>query len=90
MSLVLHDPEPLVCHEEPICRDGELVGYVTSGAFGHTLGRAVALGWVEHRDGVGRDFLESGRWEVDIALTRHRVRPSLRPPYDPKGERMRG
>ena len=41
---VLDDPEPLLYHDEPIWRDGALVGRITSGAYGHTLGRAVGLG----------------------------------------------
>ena len=42
----LNDPEPLVYHNEPILRDGEIVSYVTSGNYGHTLGGAIAMGYV--------------------------------------------
>ncbi|HXH83282.1 MAG TPA: FAD-dependent oxidoreductase [Candidatus Tectomicrobia bacterium] len=88
--LTLENPEPLVYHDEPIWRDGELVGRVTSGAYGHTLGRAVALGYVTHPDGVTDAFVQSGRWEVEIACERHPARAQLDPPYDPKGLRVRG
>src|SRR5881296_1766540 len=50
--LVLDDREPLLYHDEPIWRDGTLVGRITSGAYGHTIGRAIGLGYVEHPDGV--------------------------------------
>ena len=66
----LDDPEPLLYHDEPVWRDGALVGRITSGAYGHTLGRAVGLGFVEHPDGVTDAFVATGRWEVEIACER--------------------
>ena len=83
-------PEPLLYHDEPVWRDGELVGRITSGAYGHTVGRAVGLGYVAQPDGVSDAFVESGRWEVEIACERHRARAQLAPPYDPKSLRVRG
>ncbi len=38
---------------------------------------------------VTRDFISSGDWEIEIAGQRHEARASLRPLYDPKGERVR-
>ena len=86
----LDDPEPLLYHDEPIWRDGELVGRITSGAYGHTLGRAVGMGYVAHPGGVSDAFVESGRWELEIACERHHARPHLAPPYDPRSLRVRG
>jgi 4-methylaminobutanoate oxidase (formaldehyde-forming) len=85
----LEDAEPLLYHDEPIWRDGELVGRITSGAYGHTLGRAVGMGYVTHSDGVTDAFVESGRWELEIACERHRARAQLAPPHDPKSLRVR-
>jgi 4-methylaminobutanoate oxidase (formaldehyde-forming) len=89
LVFVLDDPEPLLYHDEPIWRDGTLVGRIASGAYGHTLGRAVGLGWVGHPDGVTEAYVTSGRWEVEIACERHRARAQLEPPYDPKSLRVR-
>lgn len=86
---LLDDPEPLLYHAEPIWRDGELVGRISSGAYGHTLGRAIGLGWVTHADGVSDQFVESGRWEVEVACERIPARAQLAPPYDPKSRRVR-
>jgi len=86
----LEDPEPLLYHDESIWRDGELVGRITSGAYGHTLGRAVGMGYVAHPDGVSDAFVDSGRWELEIACERHRAHAQLTPPYDPKSLRVRG
>jgi 4-methylaminobutanoate oxidase (formaldehyde-forming) len=84
------DPAPLLYHDEPIWRDGQLVGRITSGAYGHTLGRAVGMGYVTHADGVTDAFVASGRWELEIACERHRARANLAPPYDPESLRVRG
>ncbi len=89
VQFALDDPEPLLYHNEPILRDGEIVGYLTSGNYGHTLGRAIGLGYVNHPDGVDADFVNSGSYEIDVACERFPAKASLRPMYDPKSERMR-
>ena len=85
----LEDPEPLLRHGEVIWRDGVRVGYVRTGAFGFTLGAAVGLGSVEADEPVTQGYLDAGTWEIEIAGRRYAARPSLRPIYDPKGERIR-
>jgi 4-methylaminobutanoate oxidase (formaldehyde-forming) len=89
VQFALEDPEPLLYHNEPIYRDGEIVGHLTSANYGHALGRAVGLGYVKHADGADRAFIESGRYEIEVACTRVPATASLRPLYDPKGERIR-
>ncbi len=85
----LEDPEPLVYHNEPIWRDGKLVGRVTSGAYGHSLGRSLCMGYVSAEAPVTPDALLSGTYEIEIASTRFAARPSLKPFYDPKSDRVR-
>ena len=90
VTFTIDEGEPLMLHEEPIYRDGALVGATTSGAFAFTLGRPISMGYVNHPDGVDRDFVMAGRYEIDIAGNHFPATPHLQPPYDPKGERMRG
>jgi 4-methylaminobutanoate oxidase (formaldehyde-forming) len=85
----LDDPDALLYHDEPVWRDGALVGRITSGAYGHTLGRAIGLGFVEDAGGVTDAFVAAGRWEVEIACARVAARAQLAPPYDPKSLRVR-
>jgi glycine cleavage system aminomethyltransferase T/glycine/D-amino acid oxidase-like deaminating enzyme len=89
VQFLLEDPEPLLYGSEPIFRDGELVGYLNSGGYGHTLGGAVGLGNLEREEGVTADFVESGTYEIEVMGVRHPAKASLRPLYDPKGERIR-
>jgi len=89
VQFLLEDPEPLLHAEEPIYRDGVRVGYIKAGAYGHTLGGAVGLGPVASEDGVTREFVEGGSYEIEVSGTRYPARASLRPMYDPKGQRIR-
>ena len=90
VQFTLEDPDAIAFGKELILRDGEAVGEVTSAAYGHTLGRAVAMGYVKNADGLAdREFIETGRYEIDIAGERFAATAHLRPPYDAKGERIR-
>ena len=84
----LQDPDPLLYHNEPILRDGRIVGHLSSGAYGHFLGGAIGIGYVPAKGESPQDLLAS-RWEIDVAGTRVAAEASLRPLHDPKGERMR-
>jgi len=89
VQFLLEDPEALLYGEEPIIRDGKTVGYLRSGAYGHTLGGPMGLGYVEHEEGVTLDFIKSGKFEIQVAGERFPARASLRSMYDPKNLRVR-
>ena len=86
VQFLLTDPEPLIYHNEPILRDGEIVSYVTSGNYGHTLGGAIGMGYLPCKDEKPSQLLDS-KYEIEIAGNRFAARPSLKPLYDPAGER---
>ncbi|MEE8301640.1 MAG: FAD-dependent oxidoreductase [Candidatus Tectomicrobia bacterium] len=89
VMFALDDPEPLIYHNEPIWRDGQIVGYISSGMFGHTIGRSIGMGYVNNENGVTPDFVRSGNYEIEIACKRYAAQASLQPFYDPKSERVR-
>ncbi len=84
----LTDPEPLLYHNEPIVRDGEIVGYLSSGSYGHFEGAAMGMGYVPCQGEAVADVLAS-RYEIDVAGTRVTAEASLKPFYDPKSERVK-
>ena len=88
LQFKLTDPEPLLYHNEPILRDGEIVGYLSSGAYGHHLGAAIGMGYVPCA-GESGDQLLASRYEIDVAGTIYEATASLRPMYDPKSERVK-
>ena len=84
----LTDPEPLLYHNEPLIRDGEIVGYLSSGNYGHTLGGAVGMGYVPCEGESAADILASN-YEIDVCGVRVPAEASLKPMYDPKSERVK-
>ncbi len=89
VQFALEDPEPLLYHNEPIWRNNKIVGFLTSGMYGHTLGTAIGLGYVTNEEGVNADFIKSGSYEIEVACERIPAKASLRPLYDPKSERVK-
>ncbi len=89
VQFLLEDPEPLLHGEEPILRDGETVGYIRSGAYGHTIGAAMGMGYVECDDGVTKDYIDTGRFEIRVAGVDVPAKASLRSFYDPQNTRVR-
>jgi glycine cleavage system aminomethyltransferase T/glycine/D-amino acid oxidase-like deaminating enzyme len=89
VQLKLNDPEPLIYHNEPIWRGGEIVGHITSGAYGHTLGGAVGLGYVSAAPDAPAESVLEATYEVEVACERFNADASLRPLYDPGNARIR-
>jgi 4-methylaminobutanoate oxidase (formaldehyde-forming) len=85
----LEDDGKLLYHEEPIYRDGELVGSITSGMYGHRLGASLGMGYLHCPEGVTKDFIESGSYEIEVAWERVPATAQLAPFYDPKMSRIK-
>ena len=76
---------------EPIRRDGDVVGHLTSSGYGYSLGKMIGMGYVKNGgEPVDAAFIESGAYDIEIAGERIPASASLAAPYDPKGARMRG
>jgi 4-methylaminobutanoate oxidase (formaldehyde-forming) len=90
-QFALDDPEPLLYGNEPIYRNGKIAGYVTTAMYGHTVGAAIGLGYVEDPEGgdVDAGFVNAGAYELEVAGVRCPARTTLKPLYDPAGERVK-
>jgi len=88
VQFLLSDPEPLLYHNEPILRDGEYVGYLSSGNYGHTLGGAMGMGYVPCKGESAADVLGSS-YEIDVCGVKVKAEASLKPMYDPRSERVK-
>ncbi|MDO6480512.1 GcvT family protein [Shimia thalassica] len=88
LQFKLTDAEPLLFHNEPILRNGEYVGYLSSGNYGHTLGAAVGMGYVPCEGESAADVLGS-TYEIDVCGVKVKAEASLQPMYDPKSERVK-
>ena len=81
---------PYLIHNEPIWKEGVIVGHVTSGDWGFRVEQMIGLATLENPDGVSKAWLDTGGFTVQIAGQMYPAHLQLAPLYDPKGERMRG
>ena len=83
-------PEPLLYHNEPIWRGGVIVGFIRSGMYGHTLGGAVGLGYVQEPEPLPpQAAIDASAYEIEIAGCRYPALASLKPLYDQHNERIK-
>ncbi len=86
----LKEPEPLLYHNEPILRDGKIVGFLSSGNYGHHLGAAIGLGYVPcTEDGEKAVDMLGSDYAIEVAGQRVDAIASLKPLYDAKSERVK-
>jgi 4-methylaminobutanoate oxidase (formaldehyde-forming) len=90
VAIALNGADRLLYHNEPIWRNGELVGKISSGMFGHTIAAALGLGYLANGGApVSAEWIAAGQYEVEVAAERVPARVSLRPFYDPASERVK-
>lgn len=89
VGFTVKDPEVILMGRETIYRDGERVGYLTSGGWGYTVEANIGYGYVRNASGVNVDFLKSGSYELEIACERVPCEIQLGPLYDPGMARIK-
>lgn len=88
-GFTLDDPDAVLLGRETILRNGDPVGYLTSGGYGYTDGKSIGYGYVRNDDGVSDDFLKTGRYELVVANDRYPVTLSMRPFHDPENRAVK-
>ncbi|HWK68688.1 MAG TPA: FAD-dependent oxidoreductase [Rhizobiaceae bacterium] len=88
-TFTVENPDVVLVGRETILRNGEPVGYLTSGGYGYTIGRNIGCGYVRNSEGVDETYLASGSYELVVAMDRVPAKLHLKPLYDPAGERVR-
>lgn len=88
-AFTVDNPNVILLGRETIYRDGKRVGWLSSGGYGHTVGKPIGYGYVRNKDGVDRAYLESGKFELEVATQRVPCNVHLGPLYDPKMERVK-
>ena len=78
------DADAEVIGYESIMKDGRAVGYVTSGAYGHVVGKSLAAGYVPS------ELARAGaRFEIDVLGEMRTAIVHTEPLFDPRGLRLR-
>ena len=85
VSIVLDDKEAVPLGNEPVYREGEIIGQTTSAAYGYRIGAPVALAYVNNDD---HQQVAGQLVEIDIARKMYVGHIHIGPAFDPKGSRM--
>jgi 4-methylaminobutanoate oxidase (formaldehyde-forming) len=86
------DPSVVLLGRETIFRDGERVGWLTSGGFGYTVQRSLGYGYIRRpidQGGVDPAWVLAGTYELEVAGERVPAEVSLRPFHDPTNSRVK-
>jgi sarcosine dehydrogenase len=83
------DPAVTLLGRETIYRDGQRVGWLTSGGWGYTVETNIGYGYVRNPDRVSTEYLKSGAFELEVATCRVPCKLHMGPLYDPKMERVK-
>jgi 4-methylaminobutanoate oxidase (formaldehyde-forming) len=83
------DPSVVLLGRETIYRDGDRVGWLSSGGFGYTIDRSIGLGYVRNPGGVTADWVLAGTYELEVATGRVAAQATLAPLYDPTNSRVK-
>ncbi|MDX6552565.1 MAG: hypothetical protein QOH74_1053, partial [Gaiellales bacterium] len=81
--LVLSDPRSVCLGSEPVRRNGDVVGRVTTGGYGYAVERSIAYAYLPAGADVG------DRVEVEVFGEWVPAEVSAEPLWDPRGERIR-
>lgn len=85
----LEDPDIMLYGNEPIYRDGEYNGIATSGGYGFEVGAAVAMGYLKNPEGITKEWIQAGKYEIMVEGELRAAKLHLSSPYDPKNQRTK-
>ena len=89
MHFLMDHPDPILLYDEPIFRNGELVGRTTSGSFGYTLGQSVGMGYIRIPKNADKAWLEEASYKVELGGSLFTAKASTKPFFDPDNARVK-
>jgi 4-methylaminobutanoate oxidase (formaldehyde-forming) len=88
-AFTVEDSSVVLLGRETIYRDGQRVGWLSSGGYGHTLDKPIGYGLIRHDGGLSDEFILSGKYQLEVASERVAAKVHLEPLYDPKNLRVK-
>lgn len=88
-GFTVDDPDVVLLGRETIYRNGERVGWLTSGGFGYTINKPIGYGYIRNQDGVDKSYVENGDYELEAAMKRIKCNVHLNSLYDPDMSRIK-
>ena len=84
VTLIIDAADADAIGDEPVWHDGKVVGWVTSGGYGHSVSKSIALAYIP--TALVRPVEE---FQVEILGERRRAMLTEHALYDPRGDRLR-
>jgi len=89
MTTFVADADIILSGRETIYRNGERVGWLSSAGFGHTIGKSIGMGFVRSDKIIDREYVLSGKYELEVASERVPCVPQITPLYDPEMKKVK-
>lgn len=89
VHFLMDHPDPLLLHDEPVFRNGELVGMTTSGSFGYSLGRSVGMGYINMPEAADKAWFEEASYDIELSGEHFSAKAGISPFFDPTNERVK-
>ncbi|MCP4187069.1 MAG: FAD-dependent oxidoreductase, partial [Gammaproteobacteria bacterium] len=86
----IDDPDMILMGRETIYRNGERVGWLTTGGYGYTIGKSIGYGYVRCAEGVDADFVANSQYELEVATKRVKANVHMTPLFDAGMARVKG
>ena len=81
-GFTLEDPNQILLGRETIFRNGQQVGWLSSGGYGYTIGKSIGYGYIRSKEIIDKDFVNNGSYELEIATTKIPCQVHLSSLYD--------
>lgn len=77
---------------EAVYRNGKIVGHLRRGEYAYYLQKPIGQAYITNSEGkfVDKDYLTSGKYQIEIMGKLYDAKCLLRSPFDPKGRRIQG
>ncbi len=85
----LRNPKPHLHHFEPIYRNGELAGHITSGMYSPEYKVSLGIGMLKGKGAVvNKDYVKEGKYQIEWLSDRYDAEVSLSSFYDPQRKKI--
>ena len=83
-TFTCNDPEVILLGRETIYRNGQRVGWLSSGGFGYTINKSIGYGYVRSKSIIDKSYILEGSYELEVATKKIKCNVYLDSLYDPQ------
>ena len=88
-AFTIEDPNQILLGRETIYRNGNLVGWLSSGGYGYTIKKSIGYGYIRSSEVIDNQFVLDGEYELEIATNKVPCMVHLNPLYDPEMKKIK-